>query len=411
MRILHVNKFLYRRGGAEAYMFDLAQLQTAAGDEVAFFGMDHPDNEPMPYASHFPGYVEFRAPTMWAQVKASARMFYSSSSAAGMEQVVKDFGPDVVHLHNIYHQLSPSILRPLARLDVPSVMTLHDYKLACPSHQFLDHGRLCEACLGGRFYHAATRRCKEGSLAASVLVSVESYAHSLTGAYSPVRLFIAPSRFLAGKMAEAGVFPSRMRQANHFVDSASISAREFPGSGFLYAGRLSHEKGVDVLIRAAALVPEATVDVLGDGPERARLEKLAQEVAPGRVRFHGRLGREQVHEAMRRSIAVVVPSRWYENQPITILEAFACGVPVVGTRLGGIPELIEDGVTGWSVAPDDPPALAERMKHVAGDVDRMSTMGRAARAFVEGGFAPAAHLQRLSEIYIEAGAVRQPVPA
>jgi glycosyltransferase involved in cell wall biosynthesis len=411
MRILHVNKFLYRRGGAEAYMFDLAELQTAAGDEVAFFGMDHPDNEPMPYATHFPGYVEFRTPSVWAQVRASARMFYSTSSAAGMAKVVRDFRPDVVHLHNIYHQLSPSVLRPLAKYDVPGVMTLHDYKLACPSHQFLDHGRLCEACLGGRFYNAATRRCKEGSLVASVLVSVESYAHSLTRAYAPVRLFIAPSRFLADKMAQAGVFPDRMRHVSHFVDTGSIAARERPGEGFVYAGRLWPEKGVDVLIRAAGLAADVTVDILGDGPERAKLEQLADKVAPGRVRFHGRVGREAVHDAMRASLATVVPSVWYENQPITILESFACAVPVLGTQLGGIPELIEDGVTGYVTPARDAEALAARMRDLASNPHQAASIGRAARAFVEQDFAPAKHLQRLAEIYAEAAGSREAVTA
>jgi len=208
-------------------MFDLARLQADAGDEVAFFGMDHPDNEPMPYSRHFPSYVEFRDPSMSMRIRASARMLYSSSAEAGIDAVITDFRPDVVHLHNIYHQLSPSVLRPLDRAGIPSVMTLHDYKLACPTYQFLDHGKVCEACLGGHFYHAATHRCKDGSAAASLLAAVESYAHGITRAYSPVRLFICPSRFLADKMKEAGVFPERMRLLNHFIDAGPIAPATF----------------------------------------------------------------------------------------------------------------------------------------------------------------------------------------
>lgn len=407
MRILHVNKFLYRRGGAEAYMFDLAHLQEEAGHEIGFFGMEHPDNDPMAYAAHFPSYVEFRSDSVWAQLRASARMFYSRSSETGIEEVVKDFRPDIVHLHNIYHQLTPSILRPIARLEIPSVMTLHDYKLACPSHQFLDHGRICEACLGGHFYHAITHRCKEGSLVASVLVGAESYAHSFTHAYSPVRLFIAPSRFLAGKMAEAGVFPDRMRLVNHFVDASAIRPKDRAGTGFVYAGRLSPEKGVDVLIRAAGIVPDAVVDVLGEGPERSRLERLGAEVATGRVRFRGRVGMEAVHDAMRASLAVVVPSRWYENQPITVLEALACGTPVLGTRLGGIPELVNDAATGYVIDADDPRELAQRMQELIANPEKADAMGRAAREFVVDHFSPAAHLARLDDIYAEAAGTRE----
>jgi glycosyltransferase involved in cell wall biosynthesis len=405
LHVLHVNKFLYRRGGAESYMFDLAQLQANAGDTVAFFGMDHPDNDPMPYAAHFPSYIEFRPASfsMGSSIKAAARMLYSRSAEVGIEAVIADFRPDVVHLHNIYHQLSPSVLRPLARAGIPAVMTLHDYKLACPTYQFLDHGKVCEACLGGHFYHAATRRCKDGSAAASVLASIESYAHGITKAYSPVRVFITPSRFLADKMTQAGVFPDRMRLLNHFIDAGPIAPADADGSGFVFAGRLSPEKGVDVLIKAAGQVPEVTVDVLGDGPERLELERLADRVAPGRVRFRGRLDKESVHAAMRSALAAIVPSRWYENQPMTILEAFACGVPVIGSRIGGIPELVTDGVNGYTVAPDDPSALAARMRDLASAPAQALELGRAARAQVVAGFAPGRHLQGISDLYFEAG--------
>ena len=405
MRVLHVNKFLYRRGGAEAYMFDLARLQADAGDEVAFFGMDHPDNEPMPYSRHFPSYVEFRDPSMSMRIRASARMLYSSSAEAGIDAVITDFRPDVVHLHNIYHQLSPSVLRPLDRAGIPSVMTLHDYKLACPTYQFLDHGKVCEACLGGHFYHAATHRCKDGSAAASLLAAVESYAHGITRAYSPVRLFICPSRFLADKMKEAGVFPDRMRLLNHFIDAGPIAPAARGGSGFVYAGRLSAEKGVDVLIEAAGQLPGVTVVVLGDGPVRSDLERLAALVAPGRVHFHGRVDKESVHAAMRSALAVVVPSRWYENQPMTILEAFACGAPVVGSRLGGIPELVTDGVNGYTMAADDPAALAARIHDLAARPADAFELGRAARALVVADFAPARHLRGIVDLYSEAGCV------
>ena len=409
MRVLHVNKFLYRRGGAESYMFDLADLQKSAGDEVAFFGMDHPDNDPMPYKSHFPSYVEFRPASMsiGLAIKATARMLYSRSAEVGIEAVITDFRPDVVHLHNIYHQLSPSVLRPLARAGIPALMTLHDYKLACPTYQFVDHGKVCEACLGGHFYHAATHRCKDGSLSASVLASVESYAHGITRAYAPVKLFITPSRFLAGKMTEAGVFPERMRLLNHFIDAVPIGLAEGDASGFVFAGRLSQEKGVDVLIRAAGELPDVTIDVLGDGPERAGLERLAAEVAPGRVRFRGRLDKDSVHAAMRSALAVVVPSRWYENQPMTILEAFACGVPVIGSRIGGIPELVIDGVSGYTVAQNDPPALAQRMLELASAPAAARELGRAARAKVVAGFDPGRHLDGIGRLYAEAGSVAE----
>ena len=156
MRILHVNKYLYRRGGAESYMQAVADLQRDAGHEVAFFGMDHPDNELLPYQEHFPPYLELEpAPaSAVAKVAGFGRMVWSTSARRGIDAVAADYRPDVVHLHNTYHHLSPSILGPLARRGIPVVMTLHDYKLACPTYRFLDKGQLCQARLGGHFTQA-----------------------------------------------------------------------------------------------------------------------------------------------------------------------------------------------------------------------------------------------------------------
>jgi glycosyltransferase involved in cell wall biosynthesis len=205
-------------------------------------------------------------------------------------------------------------------------------------------------------------------------------------------------------MIEARVFPDRMRLLNHFIDYGPIAVKDSPGGGFVFAGRLSPEKGADVLIEAAGRLPNVNVEVLGDGPARPELERLAARVAPGRVHFRGRVDKASVHAAMRAALAVVVPSRWYENQPITILEAFACGVPVIGTRLGGIPELVKDGVNGYTVAPDDATALAARMQALEDRTAVAVAMGQAARGLVETAFAPALHLKGIADIYSEAGA-------
>jgi glycosyltransferase involved in cell wall biosynthesis len=402
MRVLHVNKFLYRRGGAEAYLFDLAELQRRAGHTVEFFGMDHPENETLALEALFPSNVELDpAPaTLPGKARAVGRMLYSSSARRGMEAALESFTPDVVHLHNIYHQLSPSVLRPLR--DVPAVMTLHDYKLVCPTYLFLDHGQLCEACLGGHFSQAVKRRCNDGSLAKSAVSAFETAWHTRTNAYAPVNLFACPSRFLLGKMTAGGVFPDRMRHLPLFVDFAGMIPAQRPGRDAIYVGRLSNEKGPDVLVRAAAVAGVA-VDIVGDGPDRAALEALASELGV-EARFHGRVPRERVHELMRNAAVTVVPSRCYENQPLAVLESFACGVPVLGSDLGGISELVEPGVDGALVAADDPEALAAALATLLRDEALLHAYGRAGRAKVERGFAPEVHLARLEELYREAGA-------
>jgi glycosyltransferase involved in cell wall biosynthesis len=405
VRILHVNKFLYRRGGAEGYMQDLATLQVDAGHQVEFFAMAHPENPEATFADRFPDHIELEPMPrgIVGKLKGAGRVLWSTSARAGITQVVEEFKPDVVHLHNVYHQLSPSILRPLGRMGVPAVMTLHDYKLACPTYQLLDHGNLCEACVGGHFTEAIKRRCKGGSLSASAMVAFETWLHSATRAYGPVGRFICPSRFLAGKMSEAGVFPDRLRCVPHFVDCSTIDLKRHAGGDIAFAGRLSPEKGVDTLIQAVGRLG-AFLHVAGEGPEADRLAALADREAPGLVRFHGRMPKPQLHELLRSASVVAVPSRWHENQPMIVLEAMACGVPVVASDLGGLSELVEPGVNGALTAADDPDALAGALTPFLDNPDSALAMGRAARARVAHDFSPALHLSRLEDAYIEAGA-------
>jgi glycosyltransferase involved in cell wall biosynthesis len=408
VRILHVNKFLYRRGGAEAYLLDLAGLQRAAGHEVEFFAMRHPDNLPATFAEAFPSYVEFETapPTAGEKMRAAGRLLWSTSAARGMREVLATFRPDVVHLHNIYHQLSPSILRPAGRSGAAVVMTLHDYKLACPTYRLLDRHGICEACIPHRFWNPTLRRCNRGSLAASTLNGAEMTVHTLLGAYDPVHRFACPSRFLEGKMRAARVHPDRLRWVPNYVDPTAITPKAAPGGDAAYVGRLSEEKGVDVLLEALQRAPALRLDVLGDGPARPALEALGASLGVGdRVTFHGRLPATAVHEAMRSAAVVAVPSRWYENMPITVLEAFAAGVPVVASALGGLPELIDDDRDGILVPPDEPGILADALTSLTDGADRAFEMGRNARAKVEDRFTPASHLARIDALYAEAAEV------
>ncbi|WP_210503711.1 glycosyltransferase family 4 protein [Nocardioides xinjiangensis] len=400
MRILHVNKFLYRRGGAEAYLFDLAEMQERAGHEVTFFGMAHPQNPSLPYAAHFPSQIDLEPPPrgIAARTRVAGRMLYSSASRSGMRRVIREFSPDIVHLHNIYHQLSPSVLGPIAEAGVPAVMTLHDYKLACPSYLLLDHGHVCDACVGGSLLSPVRRRCKDGSLAASTLLAVESVTHRATGAYASIPAFICPSRFCADVMTRAGVFPDRLSVVGNFIDSASVKPADQPGRDLIYVGRLSHEKGVDTLLDAVGRLPGTVLHVLGTGPTLAALQRQADAVAPGRVRFHGHLPKPAVLDLLIRSAVAVLPSRCHENQPIAVLEAFACGVPVVATALGGLPELVGDGERG-TVVPNRPDAFADALEALLSDPDMAFAMGRRARAYVESEHAPDEHLRRLEDIY------------
>lgn len=405
VRILHVNKFLYRRGGAEGYLLDVAALQRAAGHEVEFFAMQHPDNEaPQRLQACFPAHVELDPPPGGvASLRAAARMVWSPASERGLREALAQFQPDVVHCHNIYHQLSPSILRPVRAGGYACVMTLHDYKIACPNYQMLDHGQLCDACVGGGTWHAATRRCKDGSLVGSTVLAIESGVHRLGHAYDPVHRFICPSAFMAGVMRRQGIAGQRLVIVNNFTKVSPMPRHRELGRDVVFAGRLSPEKGVDTLLHAVGMAPSALLlHVAGDGPSRRELERLADQVAPGRVKFYGRLSAEALSVLVSGSLATVAPSRWYENQPMTILEAFAVGVPAVVTDLGGMPDLVTTGVHGLVVPPNDPAALAAAITRLHEDPAGARAMGLAGRRRIETQFGGETHLARLEEVYASA---------
>jgi glycosyltransferase involved in cell wall biosynthesis len=405
MKILHVNKFLYRRGGAEAYMLDLALLQQERGHEVEYFGMQYPENEPHRFEGLFPSRVDFDPPpaSLREKVSGAGRLLWSPSAARGMEAILEAFQPDLVHLHNIYHQLSPSVLRPIGAAGIPAVMTLHDYKLACPTYRFLDHGKICEACLPHRFWSPLIRRCNAGSFSASALNGLEMTVHTAAGLYGHVHRFACPSRFLAKKMREGRVYPERLRWIPNFVDVEAIRPKDAPGGSVVCAGRLSDEKGVDILIRAAAGYPRLRIDIAGEGPAREELERLASAIGVAeRVRFHGRLPASELQALLRTASVMALPSRWYENMPLAVLEAFAAGLPVVASNLGGLPELVEQDVDGHVVPAEDPEALGDALDSLVGDPDRAFSMGRAGRVKAEVSFGPGPHLERLDAIYGEA---------
>lgn len=405
MRVLHVNKFLYRRGGAEAYMQDVAELQAARGDVVEYFGMRHVDNDPHTYSRFFPRQTDFDEAITNAADRARAlgRMVWSRSARRGIDRTLARFAPDVVHFHNIYHQLSPSILAPTAARGLASVMTLHDYKLVCPNYRMLCGDEICDVCVGHGVTAAVRRRCNRGSLLASLAIAGETIAHRLIGAYDSIDTFICPSRFMYDLMLRGGITADRLAYVPHFVDAIESPPKSEPGGGIAFVGRLSHEKGLDTAIDALAHLPASIgLDVAGDGPARRALEAHAANVAPGRVRFHGRLTKAEVHTLMRDASVLVFPSRWYENQPLVVLESLALGVPVVGSALGGTTELIDDGRDGSLVPADRPEALAAALHRFCADPPGAFAAGRRGRDRIARDHSIARHLVELDRVYTAA---------
>jgi glycosyltransferase involved in cell wall biosynthesis len=319
-----------------------------------------------------------------------------------LDALIRDTRPEVAHLHNIYHQLSPSILRVLAKHRIPAVLTMHDYKLICPAYTLYTDGAPCERCKGGAYYNATLHRCVKDSRAKSALCTIEAYLHSALGLYRRnVACFIAPSRFLAAKAIEFGMDPARVTYVPNFVETAEPVAAP-NGNYVLYAGRLERVKGVATLVdafcRRSGTAPCELV-IAGDGEERAALERYAVSRGATNVRFTGHLPQAALQPLLDGALFAVAPSEWHENAPLSVLEAAARGKAVVVSDMGGLPELVKHGETGLVFRAGDASALAAALDELLADHDRTREMGRKARAFVEETFSPERHYDELMALY------------
>jgi glycosyltransferase involved in cell wall biosynthesis len=403
MKVLLVNKFFYLRGGAEASFFDTARLLREKGHRVSFFSMRHPRNFASSFSRYFVSPVDFgRSAPIGQKMKSSLRILYSFEASRRIARLLEEERPDLVHLHNIHHQLSPSILPAIKRHRLPVVMTLHDYKMVCPVYTLFSNGKVCERCGQRRFHHCLLGRCRWGSLSKSLVNTIEMVLHhSLLDLYGRVDGFISPSLFLRNKVRELG-FKGTVHYLPHFVSLADYEPALAGGEKtFVYAGRLSPEKGLPVLLRAVRGL-DCRVKIIGDGPLRGELEQRVRDLSLTNVSFLGYISPEELRREIGNSMAVILPSEWYENNPRSVIEAFALGKPAIGARIGGIPELIRDGLTGRLFEPGDPRDLRGRILDLLGDPEACRGMGREARALVERRFRPDEHYRGLIEIYEKA---------
>lgn len=403
-RLLNVNTYHYRRGGSDVVYLDHAALMQGLGWQNAFFAMKHPSNLPCEWSPHFIDEIEFgQHYSLAAKLSMATKVVYSFEAQRKLRGLLQRFSPDVAHLHCIYHHLSPSILPVLHQAGVPVVMTAHDLKIACPAYKMLNRGGVCERCKGGNLLHVIGNRCVRDSLAASSIVAVESLLHRSLDTYRKyLDVVVVPSRFFERKFVEWGWPAGKFRYIPNYVDAQAFEPGFAAGDHFLYFGRLAPEKGVATLLKAAAQSGVA-LKIVGSGPEQARLHALAAELG-GRVEFLGFKSGAELHVLVRHARAVVLPSEWYENAPMSVLESFALGKPVIGARIGGIPEMVVDGESGWTFDSLDTDQLAHLLATVRDLPDEaVSALGRSARARVVERFHRAGYQQAMLALYADLG--------
>lgn len=400
MKVLLVNSFHHARGGDTTYVRGLAGLLQAAGHTVFPFAMRHPDNDPSVWEARFPAWVDpWGATSALERLRLLPRLIWSREAASLLRALLAETRPDVAHLHHVHRHLTPSVLGPLRAAGVPVVWTVHDAELVCPAGTLYTEGAPCERCQGHRYAEAVRHRCKAGSSLASAAVALEKQVHRLLRVTERVDRFLCPSRFMADTLVRFGLPAGRVHHLPNFLDASELPPGEGEGAGWLFAGRLAPEKGVDTLLQAASRVPEATLTVCGGGPWEPRVRAAARSLP--QVRVLGHVPRRRLVELVRAAAVVVVPSRWPENFPYAVLEAQAMGRPVVASRVGGIPEQIESGVDGLLVPPGDAVALADAVASLLADPARARALSAAGRARVLSERAPGPHLQRLLQVYAE----------
>ena len=417
MRVLQVNKFLHTVGGTETVLFQTADLLKARGHEVSYFAMQDGRNRPVEEAPYFVSNVEYGAHGLRRVSErlrlpfVAGRFLHSREAAQKIEALIEERKPEIAHVHNIYHQISPSILAPLRRRGIPAVMTLHDYKMVCPNYMMFANGSVCERCKGHRYYEAFLQKCVKDSRLSSALCTTEAYAHRMTGAYAKnIAAYIAPSQFMREKMIEFGMDASRLVHLPNFLNLETYEPRYETGAYFVYAGRIERIKGISTLIEAIRDnegLHGVELRVAGDGALRESLEQETKKAGLSGVRFLGRLPPEELGPLVQGASCVVVPSEWYENAPMSILEAFAWGKPVIASRIGGIPELVTEGRTGLLFEPGNAADLARAMAQLLVKPGLAAELGRNARGYVEMKHGADRHYEGLMALY-EAARHAQP---
>ena len=370
---------------------------------MIFFSMRDDRNLPSSESECFVDNIDYNQPgSLMGDVSRSARIIYSFEARKKLTGLINRERPRIAHLHNIHHQLSPSIIHALKKQGIPIVMTLHDYKMVCPAYTLIRDGMVCERCRGRRFYNCFLGSCTKASRAKSLVNVIEMYLHhSIMRIYNQVDLFIAPSRFLEGKMKEMG-FTGNIKYLPYPIDASKyVPVYGSDDNTLCYFGRLSQEKGLFTLLEAMKGI-DATLKIIGDGPIRPDIEAMIEREGLDNIKIIGYRSGPALKQEISNSMAVIVPSEWYDNYPNVIMESFALGKPVIGAGIGGIPEMVRDNETGLTFKSGDADDLRSKIQVLLRDHDLVAELGTRARNFVEVNLNPEKHYNGLMEIYQQA---------
>lgn len=346
MKVLLVNKFHWNKGGSEKYYFELGELLKQHDHEVAYFSMENEKNIKTGDKEYFVPKFDLNNSS---KLKA-LDVIYSKKNEKMMEKALDEFKPDVVHLNNFQRQLSASIIKPIKKRNIPIVFTAHDVQAICPAITMMDNDKNpCELCMKGKYINCIKKSCNKGSKLKSALGAIEGYYYRNHKIYTDkIDYIITPSEFYRTKFIEDGINPNKIQAIHNSIEMNDYNVETQDDGYALYFGRLSKEKGILNLINAFAKCDKGNLYIAGEGPEKENIEKIIKEnKLEDRVKLLGFLNKEQMTDVTRKCKFVVVPSIWYENCPYSVLETLAIGKPIIGSNMGGIPELVIDNENGF----------------------------------------------------------------
>ena len=395
MKIIMANKFFFAKGGAETVYFQERDFLRSSGVQVVDFSMLDARNQPSEFVGDFVESREYhtRPKSAVDKMVTALTLIHSPQAVKRMKALIDREKPDLLHCHNIYHQLTPSIIGVAKERGVRVLLTLHDYKVVCPVYSQFHQGETCTACEAGDFYNVIRQRCSEGSLARSALLYAEATFERWNRSYERIDRVIAPSRFMMQTVTRWRFSKERVSLLYNGVDVNSSQSKPETRGYALFLGRLTSEKGLLTLAQAQ-LGTDLRVVVAGTGV----LEDTLRRSYPA-LELVGHQSGKDLQALVGGASFIVVPSLAPENCPMSVLEAMAAGKPVIGSRIGGIPELIEEGKTGLLFEPGNSDELRLRMLTLASSKARLAEMGRDARVRVEREFSLTKHNQALLEIY------------
>ena len=395
LTVLNISQNHFIRGGSDRYFFTMAELLQKHGHNVIPFTAANPKNEPSEWEQYFPRAADFEKPGPIDLL----RFIYSRDAAKSIQRLLKNTNVDIAHFHIYYGKLTASILGGLKKAGIPLIQTLHEYKITCPVYSHLSNDEICEACAGKHFWRALPKRCNRNSLARTALSVAESYVSRSLGSVDKFDHFISVSHFLRKKMIQYGMPEDKISTVHNFTDVSDITPNFSTGDYVLYFGRVHRSKGIMTLIEAATPLKQVPLYIVGDGEAMPEVKQIIEQNGCEHIHLLGFKRGEELQELILNSICTVLPSEWYENCPMSVLESYAYGKPVIGADIGGIPELIVDKVDGFLVPSGEHEPLRDRLLWMSEHKTEAAEMGKAGRRKMETEFNADIHYQKIINIY------------